>query len=83
MYEKEKDYTITGPLKSNGKPSYTESAKYWIAFNDKIGIYDKDRTKFGGTIYKKNGSYGSIQISEKNAKTLYNAVSVGTPVIVY
>ncbi len=83
VYDKQKGYTITGPLKSDGKPEYKESTKYWIAFNDDIGIYDEDRDKFGGTIYKKDGSFGSIQVSEKVAKSLYNAVEVGTPVIVY
>ncbi len=81
---KEKNYTITGPLKANGKPEYKEAAKYWVAFHGDIGIYyDKDRKKFGGTIYKKNGSYGSIQISEKTAKTIFEDVEIGTPVIVY
>ncbi len=81
--EKETDYTITGPLKSNGKPEYKEPAKYWLGFNDTIGIYDKTRDKFGGTVYKKNGSYGAIQIPEKTAKAIYEAVEIGTPVIVY
>ena len=85
VYAKETDYTITGPLKSNGEPEYKESAKYWIAFNDEIGIYDKTRknNKFGGTIYKKNGSYGSIQTPIKTMEKIYKAVEIGTPVIVY
>ncbi len=82
---KEKNYTITGPLKSDGQPEYKEATKLWIAFNDEIGIYDKTRknNKFGGTIYKKNGSYGSIQTPIKAMEKIYNAVEIGTPVIVY
>jgi len=85
VYAKEKDYTITGPLNSDGEPEYQESSKYWIAFNDEIGIYDKTRknNKFGGTIYKKNGSYGSIQTPIKSMEKIYKEVEIGTPVIVY
>ncbi len=85
VYDKKTDYTITGPLKSNGEPEYEETAKYWIAFNNDIGIYDKTRkdNKFGGTIYKKNGSCGSVQIPVKSAEKIYKAVGIGTPVIVY
>ncbi len=36
-----------------------------------------------GDIYKTNGSHGCINTPLEAAKTIYETVSVGTPVIVY
>ncbi|MCR5419685.1 MAG: L,D-transpeptidase [Lachnospiraceae bacterium] len=56
----------------------------WMRFtNNRIGLHDASwRSKFGGEIYKSNGSHGCVNIPKDAAYMLYDMVSVGTPVIV-
>ncbi len=63
---------------------YQAPVDYWIPFNGNIGIHDlQTRAYFGGTIYLTNGSHGCINTPYAAVQTIYNTVSVGTPVIVY
>lgn len=63
---------------------YTAPVDYWMPFNDDVGIHDlKERTQFGGTIYLSNGSHGCVNTPYDAVQTIYNTVSIGTPVIVY
>lgn len=68
-------------LRGNGYSSYV---KYWIAFiGSEYGIHDASwRSKFGGTIYKKNGSHGCPNMPRKNAAKLYKMAPIGTRVII-
>lgn len=68
-------------LRGNGYSSYV---KYWMAFiGSEYGIHDASwRSKFGGTIYKKNGSHGCPNMPRKNAAKLYKMAPIGTRVIV-
>ncbi|MBR2603531.1 MAG: DUF5011 domain-containing protein [Bacilli bacterium] len=63
---------------------YVSRVRYWMPFIGRsYGIHDASwRSRFGGTIYKYNGSHGCVNISTKAAETLYNMVEIGTPVIV-
>jgi lipoprotein-anchoring transpeptidase ErfK/SrfK len=63
---------------------YESKVRYWMAFIGRnYGIHDASwRSRFGGTIYKYNGSHGCVNVSSKAAAELYNMVEVGTPVIV-
>lgn len=63
---------------------YESHVRYWMPFIGRnYGIHDASwRSKFGGNIYKYNGSHGCVNISTKAAETLYNMVEIGTPVIV-
>lgn len=85
IYRKATRYTIKGEILADGNPEYTEFAQYWMPFYENIGIYDKNNREdgFGGQIYLKNGSYGSVQTPLEAAKQIFAAVSVGTPVIIY
>jgi hypothetical protein len=58
---------------------------YWMPFNsDGEGLHDASwRSKFGGNIYKTNGSHGCVNLPSDVAKELYGMIDVGTPVIVY
>ncbi|MGL6247781.1 MAG: L,D-transpeptidase [Culicoidibacterales bacterium] len=38
---------------------------------------------FGGSVYLGNGSHGCINLPPAVAEQLFNAVSVGTPVVIY
>ena len=68
-------------LRGNGYSSYV---KYWMAFiGSEYGIHDASwRSKFGGTIYKKNGSHGCPNMPRKNAAKLYKMAPIGTRVII-
>lgn len=63
---------------------YETPVSYWIPFNGGIGLHDAWwRTEFGGDIYLTNGSHGCINLPESVAKTIYENVSAGTPVVCY
>ena len=64
---------------------YSSPVKYWIPFNGDVGLHDADtwRSNYGGTEYETNGTNGSIDVPDSYMEQIYNAVEVGTPVIVY
>ena len=63
---------------------YQSPVDFWMPFNGDIGIHDmQTRAYFGGTIYLTNGSHGCVNTPFDQAQAIFNAVSVGTPVIVY
>ena len=71
----------------NGKyligPTWYSWVDYWMRFNGTIGLHDATwRSKFGGTIYKKNGSHGCVNIPHDVAEKIFKRVSVGTVVTV-
>jgi lipoprotein-anchoring transpeptidase ErfK/SrfK len=57
----------------------------WMKFtSDSCGLHDASwRKKFGGNIYKSNGSHGCVNLPKDIAYRLYDMVAVGTPVIVH
>lgn len=64
-------------------PGYASPVKYWIPFNGSIGIHDASwQPIYGGNRYFYAGSHGCINTPLKAVGTLYNNVSLGTPVIV-
>ena len=64
-------------------PGYRTHVDYWMPFNGGIGLHDADwRSKFGGTIYEKNGSHGCINIPPKYADDVFYNVDKGTKVLV-
>ena len=65
-------------------PGYASPVKFWMPFNKGIGLHDASwRGSFGGSIYKTNGSHGCINLPYDMAKTLYDHVYQGMPVICY
>ena len=63
---------------------YSSPVKFWMPFNKGIGLHDANwRHKFGGAIYKNNGSHGCINLPTDSAKVFFNNVEAGTPVICY
>lgn len=58
--------------------------KYWMPFNGGIGLHDASwRNKFGGEIYKTNGSHGCVNLPEEAAKIIYEHIDGTMPIIVY
>ncbi len=64
--------------------NYATPVSYWMPFNGGIGMHDAYwRSSFGGKIYKTNGSHGCINLPPAVAKTVYENISAGMPVICY
>ncbi len=63
---------------------YESDVTYWMPFNGGVGLHDASwRSSFGGSIYKTNGSHGCINLPLSAAKTIYENISAGWPIIVY
>lgn len=74
--------TLTGP-NADGT-SYESEVTYWMPFNGNQGLHDASwRDKFGGNIYKTNGSHGCVNLPPWAAATIYRHVEAGFPVIIY
>lgn len=64
--------------------NYKTPVSYWMPFNGNIGMHDGYwRTSFGGTIYKKNGSHGCVNLPPAVAKKIYENIEAGIPVLCY
>ena len=71
LYYKERNRILRGPKLADGSYSYESPVSYWMPFNGGIGLHDATwRGKFGGTIYKTNGSHGCINMPLNAAKTV-------------
>lgn len=65
-------------------PTWETFVNYWMPFNGGIGLHDaKWRKIFGGEIYLTNGSHGCINLPFTIARTLYDNIYAGLPVICY
>lgn len=74
---KQKDATLKGQ-------DYASDVSYWMPFNNNVGMHDATwRSVFGGTIYKRSGSHGCINLPLSSAKTIYENIEAGYPVLVY
>lgn len=74
---KEKESTLRGA-------NYEAKVNYWMPFNGNIGIHDASwRYSFGGEIYKGDGTHGCVNSPLYLAKTIFENIESGTPVICY
>lgn len=77
VYAKQRNRTLRGP-------GYAAFVKYWMPVKGGIGLHDANwRSKFGGEIYKKNGSHGCINIPRSVMQEIYENFEIGTPVIMF
>ncbi|GFP74607.1 L,D-transpeptidase family protein [Clostridium fungisolvens] len=64
--------------------NYESDVTYWMPFNGNIGIHDASwRYSFGGDIYKSNGTHGCVNCPLYLAKTIFENIEPGTPIICY
>lgn len=65
--------------------TWNSHVTYWMPFNNDIGLHDAywQHGNFGGSRYLVHGSHGCVNLSLTTAKTIYNNVDAGTPVICY
>jgi len=65
-------------------PGYEAKVTYWMPFYGNMGIHDASwRYSFGGEIYKSRGTHGCVNAPYYLAKTIYENIKVGVPVICY
>ncbi|MGL5437409.1 MAG: L,D-transpeptidase family protein [Lachnospiraceae bacterium] len=81
---KQRDKVLRGAKQADGTYEYESPVSYWMPFNGGIGLHDANwRSKFGGTIYKTNGSHGCINLPPSQTGALYELVYAGIPVLCY
>jgi lipoprotein-anchoring transpeptidase ErfK/SrfK len=78
VLKKATDYTMKGSYGS-------QWCQYFMLFNYAgQALHSAQwRSSFGGTIYQSSGSHGCVNLPVSFAGELYNAISEGTPVVVY
>lgn len=69
---------------NNDGTEYKSFVNYWMPFNGAIGLHDATwRSRFGGNIYKYNGSHGCINLPYSVAKKIYENINFNTLIIIY
>ena len=65
--------------------TYSSLVDYWMPYNGGEGMHDANRwrSRYGGDIYKTNGSHGCINLPQKKAAELFGIISVGDNVVVH
>lgn len=80
----EENYIVKSKKQEDGTYEEEQPVNYWIPFYKDLGLHDALwRTSFGGDIYKTNGSYGCVQVPSNTAKTIFENVKEGMPIILY
>ncbi len=74
---KQRNATLVGP-------GYEAKVNYWMPFFGGIGVHDATwRSSFGGEIFRHRGSHGCVNAPFPLAKTIFEHIEDGTPVILY
>ncbi|MGX4645484.1 L,D-transpeptidase family protein [Holzapfeliella sp. JNUCC 80] len=83
VWSKQQNAVLRG-LNNDGSP-YASPVNYWMPIdNTGVGLHDANwQPKFGGTWYQTHGSHGCINISPSVMPKVYEAVAMGTPVVIY
>lgn len=80
---KSMNVTLRGPKQPDGSYEWESPVTFWMPFNGGIGLHDASwQHAFGdpkGYLYA--GSRGCVNLQYSVVQTIYNNVSVGTPVI--
>lgn len=77
VYAKQKNRILRGE-------GYASHVDFWMPVKGNIGIHDAAwRGKFGGAIYKTNGSHGCINTPRAAMEQLFELAEIGTPVIMF
>ena len=73
--------TTKATLRGDG---YATPVDYWMPYAGNVGMHDATwRDDFGGSIYKRDGSHGCVNLPWGKAKEIYGYISKDFPVIVY
>lgn len=87
ILEMKRNKTLIGEKDpETGKPIYETPVSYWMRVTwTGIGFHDASwQSSFGGTRYQTSaGSHGCINMPVDKAASLYDMLSVGTPVVIH
>lgn len=85
ILEKKRNKTLRGDRQTDGSYEYETPVSYWMRVTwTGIGFHDAIwQTAFGGDLYKTKGSHGCINMSLKDAGTLYDMIELGYPVVMH
>jgi len=78
---KKHPYTLVG-----GGPGdeYSVDVEYWMAFFEGQGLHDAPwKSRFGGNIYKTDGSRGCVNLPTDIAKKVYEKSKEGMAIVIY
>lgn len=79
LYYKESPSVLEDEAKT-----YRTPVTYWMPFNGGIGLHDATwRGSFGGNINQSDGSHGCINLPLDAARTIYENIYAGMPIICY
>ncbi|MFC6202278.1 L,D-transpeptidase family protein [Lactiplantibacillus nangangensis] len=83
VWSKQRNSTLKGD--NDDGSSYSQPVAYWMPFDDTgQGIHDSPWQKqYGGTWYKSHGSHGCVNTPPAEVAKVYNAIPVGTPVVIF
>jgi hypothetical protein len=77
VYLKQKNRILRGA-------NYASHVDFWMPVKGNIGIHDAAwRDRFGGEIFKTNGSHGCINTPREAMEQLFDMAPVGTPVVMF
>ncbi len=80
-------FYLTGKYKDtvlSDNKTYWSHVNFWMPFDGGIGLHDATwRSRFGGDIYKTNGSHGCVNLPKSAAKTIYENITKDMPIIVH
>ena len=78
--------TLVGNIvPETGEPEYRTYVDFWMPVTKGgVGFHDATwQPYFGGDLYLYNGSHGCINMPWNGAETLFDLISVGTPVVMH
>ena len=83
VWNKQRNATLRG--KNDDGSNYASPVNYWMPIDyTGVGLHDASwQPKFGGDWYKTHGSHGCVNTPPATMKKLFEAVPVGTPVVVF
>jgi len=77
IYNKDTDCWLIGA-------DYCVFVEYWVGIRDVYGIHDASwRSKFGGKLYKTNGSHGCVNTPTEPMKIIHETIEIGTPCLIF
>jgi lipoprotein-anchoring transpeptidase ErfK/SrfK len=76
--------TILGSLEApDPGQRYESHVDVWMPFYESYGLHDASwRENFGGSWYYQYGSHGCVNLPPSEARALFDAIEIFTPVIV-
>ncbi|MEE8807776.1 MAG: L,D-transpeptidase family protein [Lactimicrobium sp.] len=83
IWKKEQNATLKGTAWDGS--TWSSPVAYWMPITwTGVGLHDATwQSAFGGTLYYTRGSHGCINLSYSVAQSIFNAVDVNTPVVIY